>query len=476
MLTSWATGTPHLPGGEGRPQLGPRAHTLKGFRTPHSACDALSSAAALKETRKGETGGKNATTARRAAAPYSKFWEEVDTERGRFGTSVDDNALPASSTQSTAAGVKSAAVGGNMRAAAVAAGVRGVGKAGVHWGNHHHHHHHHHQPARSDEGKRGHNEGQVVDKEKLRQLYLLSARPNAAAAAQRERAKIQVRVSGGVGVGVGAGNAYGQGRGSGNSYGRGSAAYGRGYHSVSGGNVHGRGGITSTAATAAARGVSAPLVSHRSVPDAWVAARAAAAEQSGAATSGVRRISSSAHGWESHTLQAQQKTQEYMQGREDLAPDMRPDVVLDNEVSGGGASLFRRLVDHQSGVSVWSCACILTCLYVPRTKPSTVCVFQLCHTPLSTLETEVNLPSTYLLFIYLKSPQVSLAYDVDVSDAGMLGAGAYGTVLAAVHRSTGRQVAIKTMLKKYLLSDAEKASVEREIEIQKVSAFCVLGG
>lgn len=65
-------------------------------------------------------------------------------------------------------------------------------------------------------------------------------------------------------------------------------------------------------------------------------------------------------------------------------------------------------------------------------------------------------------------PQVSLAYDVDVSDAGMLGAGAYGTVLAAVHRSTGRQVAIKTMLKKYLLSDAEKASVEREIEIQKV--------
>lgn len=65
-------------------------------------------------------------------------------------------------------------------------------------------------------------------------------------------------------------------------------------------------------------------------------------------------------------------------------------------------------------------------------------------------------------------PQVSLAYDVDMSDSGMLGAGAYGTVLAAVHRSTGRQVAIKTMLKKYLLSDAEKAGVEREIEIQKV--------
>lgn len=81
-------------------------------------------------------------------------------------------------------------------------------------------------------------------------------------------------------------------------------------------------------------------------------------------------------------------------------------------------------------------------------------------------------PSAHLkLFPPHNDPQVSLAYDVDVSDAGMLGAGAYGTVLAAVHRSTGRQVAIKTMLKKYLLSDAEKASVEREIEIQKVKAF-----
>lgn len=39
--------------------------------------------------------------------------------------------------------------------------------------------------------------------------------------------------------------------------------------------------------------------------------------------------------------------------------------------------------------------------------------------------------------------QVSLAYDVDVSDDGMLGAGAYGTVLAAVHRSTGRQVRLR---------------------------------
>lgn len=357
MLTSWAAGTPRLPAqlsGEGRPQLGPRAHTLKGFRTPHSACDALSSAAALKETGKGEAGGKSTATARRAAAPYSKFWEEVDTERGRFGTSLDDNALPASSQQSTAAGSKSAAVGGNMRAAAVAAGVRGVGKAGVSWGNHHHHHHH--QPARSDEGEGGRREGHAVDKEKLRQQYLLSARPNAAAAAQRERAKIQVRVSG-IG-GVGAGIVYAQGRA--NSYGRGNA-YGRGYHSVSGGSAHGRGGRTPTADATAARGLNAPLVSHRSVPDAWVAARAAAAEQSGAATNGMRRSSLSAHGWESHTVQAQQKTQEYMQGREDLAPDMRPDVVLDNEVSGEGVSLLTPLgiTDLSLAVVVeLACACL----------------------------------------------------------------------------------------------------------------------
>lgn len=33
------------------------------------------------------------------------------------------------------------------------------------------------------------------------------------------------------------------------------------------------------------------------------------------------------------------------------------------------------------------------------------------------------------------------------------------------------QVAIKTMLKKYLFSEAEKDSVEREIEIQKVRTY-----
>lgn len=46
----------------------------------------------------------------------------------------------------------------------------------------------------------------------------------------------------------------------------------------------------------------------------------------------------------------------------------------------------------------------------------------------------------FALVYALTGRQVSLAYDVDVTDAGLLGAGAYGTVLAAVHRSTGRQV------------------------------------
>ncbi|CAM9838376.1 unnamed protein product, partial [Hapterophycus canaliculatus] len=369
----WDAATPHLPAevdDDGRPQLGARAHTLKGFRTSLSACAAVSDTTVeLKEAWKGESDGENAPAARRAAAPYSKFWEQVDTERGRFGTSVDDNAVPVSSVssqQSTAAANSSAAAGKNAAPTA-------VGKVGVHWGKHHHHHnnhhHHHSPPERDDEGGVRKRERPAEAAQRLRQQYLLSARPNAAAAAQRERSRIQVTVAGRMGVV----NNYAHAR---------ANAYGRGFRGVGAGSAHGRGGR-----------IDAPLLTHRSVPDAWVAAAAAAADQNGAGNGGMRRANSFVHGWESHTLQAQQKTNEYMQGREDLAPDMRPDVVLDNEVS--------------------------------------------------------------------------LAYDVDVSDTGMLGAGAYGTVLAAVHRSTGRQVAIKTMLKKYLLSDAEKASVEREIEIQK---------
>lgn len=47
-------------------------------------------------------------------------------------------------------------------------------------------------------------------------------------------------------------------------------------------------------------------------------------------------------------------------------------------------------------------------------------------------------------------------------------------VCMCVCSSTCTQVAIKSMLKKYLFSDAEKASVEREIEIQQVHIFFLL--
>lgn len=324
IFTNWAGGSPVLPAeldSDGRPQLGTRARTLKGFRTPLSACDALSTAAALKKAGKGEPDGETNAVAKRAAAPYSKFWEEVDTERGRFGTSLDDNALPTSSQQSVSTGSKSSAVGKDMRVGAAAAGSRGTGNS-VHWGKHHHHHHHH--TDRSDEGGGADREVPGVAAARLRQQYLLSARPNAAAAAQR--GKIQVVIAGRTGgdaataaaAAAAAGDMYRHGR---------SNTYGRGFRGVGGGNANGRGGRHANG-----RGVNGPLLAHRSVPDAWVAAAAAAAEQSGAGSGGLRRAASSAHGWESHTLQAQQKTNEYMQGREDLAPDMRPDVVLDNEV------------------------------------------------------------------------------------------------------------------------------------------------
>lgn len=358
VFTNWVGGSPVPPAeldSDGRPQLTLRARTLKGFRTPLSACDALSTEAALKKAGTSEPDGEAAAataTARRAAAPYSKFWEEVDTERGRFGTSLDDNALPTSSQQSSSTGSKSSAVGKSTRAAAIASGSRGA-RNSVHWGKHHHHHHHH-QTDRSDEGGGGDRERPGATAARLRQQYLLSARPNAAAAAQRGKIKVTVAErAGGAAAAVGAaagasssaadiGDMYRHGRST--SYGRGSA-YGRGFRGVGRGNTNGRGGRHANG-----RGVNSPLLAHRSVPDAWVAAAAAAAEQSGAGPGGLRRAASSAHGWESHTLKAQQKTNEYMQGREDLAPDMRPDVVLDNEVCA------RRLI-------VMSGDCLRSCIY-----------------------------------------------------------------------------------------------------------------
>lgn len=231
---------------------------------------------------------------------YSKYWEAADTERGRFGSSVDDNALGASSQQQQSV----AAADGYMVAAAVAAGVNGLGKGGIHWGKHHHHH----SPG-SDEGE-GVREPLIGDATaKLRHLYFQQKRASMSrvfAAAQRARVHVTVAARNGAAR-----------------------------------NGTGRGGTRSSRV-----GKAAVMQQHRSVPDAWVAAAAAAADASGgverpvAIPGQVRRSTFAGHGWESHTVQAQQKTEEYMQGREDLAPDMRPDIVLENEVCVGVFSVY----------------------------------------------------------------------------------------------------------------------------------------
>lgn len=292
---------------------------------------------------------------------YSKFWQKVDTERGRFGSSVDDNALGASSLsslQQSAAAAETAA-DGRMVAAAVAAGVRGIGKGGVHWGEHHHHHNLHHQHQRSSPGS---DDGEGAAKEPLvrntsaerRHVYLEKQqreRPVAVVAAQRARVQAIVAVHGVGGaaassaVNVNANSNAGRGSTGRSPVGRGSPVLGG--RGKNGSMLTGRGKNGSM------------LTSRRSMPDAWAAAAAAAAADpsggmigggpgvgsagsagagAGAAGAGgrMRRATNTGQGWESHTVQAQQKTQEYMQGREDLAPDMRPDVVLDNEVGGCG--------------------------------------------------------------------------------------------------------------------------------------------
>lgn len=276
----------------------PLARTAPEFNTPLSASDASSSASAVTvvsayspRSHKNKHGGRGA---------YQKYWEEADTERGRFGTSVDDHALGSSSPVST---------DGALVKAAIAAGVKGVGNSGVHWGKHHHHH-----GAGSDEGMR---EPLIGDATlRLRHLYFLRKQREANLAAERSR------VAGRTGAGLSRGRA------------------------VAGG---GGGGPASRAN--AFRRAPPSLKAHRSVPDAWAVALAEARARgsgigagvgAGAGSRGVvggrnasrvKRVSSFAgQGWESHTLKAQQRTEEYMAGKKDLAPDMRPAVVLDNEV------------------------------------------------------------------------------------------------------------------------------------------------
>lgn len=201
----------------------------------------------------------------------------------------------------------------------------------MHWGKHHHHH-----GAGSDEGMR---EPLIGDATlRLRHLYFQRKQRQANLAAERSR------VAGRTGAGLS----------------RGRAAAGGG-----GGGPAGRANAF----------VKAPplLKAHRSVPDAWAVALAEARIRGGGVGAGagsgggvggrsgarVKRVSSFAgQGWESHTLKAQQRTEEYMAGREDLAPDMRPAVVLDNEVCrslcgvGSSSGGFRVLVQYLNAVRV----------------------------------------------------------------------------------------------------------------------------
>lgn len=320
------------------PPLHFSSNTLRFFHKPLSACD-LSSTTVATKTERGDA------TWRKAA--YAKYWEKANTERGRFGSSVDDHALGTSPKQPAVAGP--IAVADDLRVeAAIAAGLHGLGKGIMHWGKHHYHH---------DPGS---DQGQKATDSKLRQMYLRQRRP------PRSRAMIYVDCAYTKQV---------------SPFSRGGADAGTRVRGYSGMGDAGRTRRRSGSGRRRAEKENRSMV-QRNADSAFrtkqgsgvvASVRMVETKSGGGVRAGVacvvprsRQSTSNGQGWESHTLKAQQKMKEYMQGREDLAPDMRPDVVLENEVS--------------------------------------------------------------------------LAYDVDVSEVGVLGAGSYGTVRAAVHRSTGRQV------------------------------------
>lgn len=246
------------------------------------------------------------------ARDYQKYWEEVDTERGRFGSSVDDNALGGSSYSQASS--SSGVVGWDgvdplAAAAAAAAGVSRLGRSGVHWGKHHHHH-----GRGNDEGI---SEPLIGDATaKLRHLYFQ----------RRTMAKSRFP-----------------------DRPRGSPATSTAptEHSVAGVGD----GDFLRARAAIVRESAATAVASRRRP---VAVRGvdAAGKESTTGGSGSRRLVRRPlghHGWESHTLKAQQEMDEYMQGKEDIAPDMRQNVVLDKQVGG----LLARRPTHGSVVCDW---------------------------------------------------------------------------------------------------------------------------
>lgn len=247
--------------------------------------------------------GRHDRTARRIN--YSKYWEGMETESGRFGSSVYDNTLRNSyprwsSPLPTISGIDP------LAAVPAVAGTRakGVGKGAIHWGKQQHHH-----GVGNDEGM---SEPLIGDATaKLRYLYFQRQ------LMMRRRLAAENAARGGQGIGMGR-VASGDLRMRSNFGGRGRVITRQ--KKAAGGNpptqmmLRGESGVWTAGLTKGSTGRLAGAVVGVGSPR-W-----------------LKRSSHSGHGWESHTVKAQLKTEEYMLGREDLAPDMRQNVVLDKQV------------------------------------------------------------------------------------------------------------------------------------------------
>jgi serine/threonine protein kinase len=67
--------------------------------------------------------------------------------------------------------------------------------------------------------------------------------------------------------------------------------------------------------------------------------------------------------------------------------------------------------------------------------------------------------------LYIKEEKIAKHYEMD--EKTELGKGAYAVVVPAIHRSTKAQVAIKTILKRYLVEEKEQKKVRREVELHQ---------